>query len=44
VGVKTLVGLIWAHNEPSLCSSPDMILRNGAPSRVALLYGVERTL
>ena len=45
LGVKSLVGLIWAHNEPSL----RLFARHGFATwghlpRVALLYGVERDL
>lgn len=45
VGVKTLVGLIWAHNEPSLCLfARHDFAQWGRLPRVALLYGVERDL
>jgi phosphinothricin acetyltransferase len=45
VGVKTLVGLIWAHNEPSLrlFAQHDFVQWGRLP-RVALLQGVERDL
>ena len=45
VGVKTLVGLIWAHNEPSLCLfTRHDFAQWGRLPRVALLHGVERDL
>ncbi len=45
LGLKVLVGLVWAHNEPSL----RLLARHGFERwghlpRVALLYGVERDL
>lgn len=45
LGLKALVGLIWAHNEPSLrlCAKHGFE-RWGHLPRVALLYGVERDL
>ena len=44
-GVKTLVGLIWAHNEPSLrLFEKHGFERWGHLPRVALLYGRERDL
>ena len=45
VGVTTLVGLIWGHNEPSLCLfAKHGFARWGHLPRVALLHGVERDL
>ncbi|MGA2445874.1 MAG: N-acetyltransferase family protein [Opitutaceae bacterium] len=45
LGLKALVGLIWAHNEPSLrlCAKHGFETWGHLP-RVALLYGVERDL
>ena len=45
LGLKSLVGLVWAHNEPSLrlCAKHGFE-RWGHLPRVALLHGVERDL
>ena len=45
LGLKALVGLIWAHNEPSLrlCAKHGFETWGRLP-RVALLYGIERDL
>jgi len=45
LGLRSLVGLIWGHNEPSLrlCAKHGFE-RWGFLPRVALLYGVERDL
>lgn len=45
LGVNSLVGLIWAHNEPSLSlfAKHDFV-RWGHLPRVALLQGIERDL
>ena len=45
LGLRSLVGLIWGHNEPSLrlCSKYGFE-RWGFLPRVALLYGAERDL
>ncbi len=45
LGLRSLVGLIWGHNEPSLrlCAKYGFE-RWGFLPRVALLYGVERDL
>ena len=45
LGIKNIVGLIWAHNEPSLrlCEKHGFE-RWGHLPRVALVYGVERDL
>lgn len=45
LGLKSLVGLVWAHNEPSL----QLLAKHGFERwahlpRVALLYGIERDL
>jgi L-amino acid N-acyltransferase YncA len=45
LGLKSLVGLVWAHNEPSL----KLLAKHGFERwahlpRVALLYGIERDL
>ena len=45
VGVKTLVGLIWGHNEPSLrLFAGHGFVQWGHLPRVALLFGSERDL
>ena len=45
VGVKSLVGLIWAHNEPSLrLFAKHDFAQWGHLPRVALLHGTERDL
>jgi len=45
LGVKSLVGLIWAHNEPSLRLFAKFGFATwGHLPRVALLHGVERDL
>lgn len=45
IGVRNLVGLIWAHNEPSLrLFSKHGFARWGRLPQVALLNGVERDL
>ncbi len=45
LGLRSLVGLVWAHNEPSLrlCAKYGFE-RWGFLPRVALLYGIERDL
>lgn len=45
VGVRNLIGLIWAHNEPSLhLFAKHSFVQWGHLPRVALLQGVERDL
>jgi len=45
LGVKSMVGLIWAHNEPSLrLFAKHGFERWGHLPRVALLQGLERDL
>lgn len=45
LGLKSLVGLVWAHNEPSLkLLAKHGFERWGHLPRVALLYGFERDL
>jgi len=45
LGLKSLVGLVWAHNEPSLAlCAKHGFERWGFLPRVALLHGVERDL
>jgi phosphinothricin acetyltransferase len=45
LGLKALVGLVWAHNEPSLRLCAKLGFEQwGHLPRVALLHGVERDL